>query len=117
MARVLDTVQVPAYLESSESQGAPIMPNDRRRFARRRMGGTILCQITGPLPTLQRSATISKAITLDISRSGISFLADQQLFPDEEILMWTLIGRIPCKVARCRKHNERCSEIGGEICK
>ena len=81
------------------------------------MGGSILCQVTGPLPAFPQSSRTHKVITLDISRSGISYLADQQQFPEEEVLLWTLIGRIPCKVARCLKHNDRCYEIGAEICK
>ena len=119
LARVSDTVEVPLHLQSEEGAvpGAPCVPNDRRRFARRRMGGSILCQITGPLPAFPQSGRTHKVITLDISRSGISYLADQQQFPEEEVLLWTLIGRIPCKVARCLKHNDRCYEIGVEICK
>jgi hypothetical protein len=117
LAKIPDTIEIPAHLECTGAQGSLCMPHDRRRFARRRMGGTILCQITSPLPAVTRSAAPSKVLTVDISRSGISFLADKQFYPEEEVLLWTLIGRIPCRVARCLKHNDRCYEVGAEICK
>lgn len=117
LEKVPDSVQVPDYLESSVSgeQGGPCVPHDRRRFARRKMGGDFLYQCISPLPAFPRGNGLSKVLALDVSRSGISFLADMQLYPDEEVLLWTFIGRIPCKVARCLKHNDHCYEIGAEI--
>lgn len=117
LEKLPDTVQIPAHLEPDKlaDQGEACAPHNRRRFARRKMRQQVLCQVVSILPALPRSFSTSKAIALDLSRCGISFLSDKQLFPEEEVLLWTLVGQIPCKVARCLKHNNHCYEIGAEI--
>ncbi len=117
LEKLPDTVQVPAHLKPEEfiAKGEACVPHNRRRFARRKMGQPVLYQIGSTLPAFPRNISTSKAIALDLSRCGIRFLSDKQLFPEEEVLLWTLIGQIPCKVARCLKHNDHCYEIGAEI--
>jgi hypothetical protein len=117
--RTPESVQIPPELESlaHSRDGTAITPSDLRRFARRKMLGEMFCQISGALPAFPRTSGDSKVISLDLSRGGIRFLTDKQMYPEEELLLWTLIGRIPCKVARCRKHNDACYEVGVEISK
>lgn len=110
LARLPLTMQVPSHLLAKE--GDPRVPHDLRRFARKRAHGEMLCQILSTMPTVPRGAEIRKVMSLDVSRSGFCFLLDQQLYPGEEVMLWTLIGKIPCEVARCLKHDERCYEIG-----
>jgi len=112
-ARLPETVQVPPHLDATDGEAR--VPHDLRRFARKRVRGEMLCQVIGGMPSVPRSSEISKVVSLDVSRSGFSLLMDQQLYPGEEVLLWTLIGRIPCEVARCLKHNDRCFEIGVEV--
>jgi hypothetical protein len=117
LQKLPDTVEVPSHLAPGDliAHAEACAPHNRRRFARRKMGHQILCQVASVLPAFPRKFSTCKAIALDLSRCGIRFLLDQQLFPEEEVLLWTLIGQIPCKVARCLKHNDRCYEIGAEI--
>ena len=112
-ARLPETVQVPPHLAVDDGESS--VPQNLRRFARKKVRGEMLCQITGVLPSVPRSSEVKKVVSLDLSRSGFCYLTDQQLYPGEEVLLWTLIGRIPCEVARCLKHNDRCYEIGVEV--
>ncbi len=113
IARLPQTVQVPPHLAKNGRESC--VPHDLRRFARKTIQGEILCQIDGVLPSVPRKSEVSKVDSLDMSRSGFSFLMDRQLYPGEEILLWTEIGRIPCGVARCLKHGDQCYEIGVEV--
>ena len=113
MARLPETVQVPPQWSAPE-KGSRV-PHDLRRFARKTVRGEMLCQISGTLPSVPRNTEISKVVSLDVSRGGFGFLMDKQLYPGEEILLWTQIGRVPCAVARCLKHGDRCFEIGVEV--
>ena len=110
LARLPNTVQLPPHLATNEGEWC--VPHDLRRFARKKVRGEMVCQIVGVLPSVPRSPEIKKVHSLDMSRCGFSFLMDQQLYPGEEVLLWTPIGRIPCEVARCLKHNDRCYEVG-----
>ena len=109
-----DSVQLTPDLEAALLSRASV-PHDGRRFARRKMIGDMLCQFRGALPAIPRPSGLCKVISLDISRGGIRFLTDKQMYPEEELLLWTPIGQIPCKVARCLKHDEACYEMGVEI--
>ena len=85
---------------------------DRRRFPRARFRSEAICEIIPSLPAIQRSHGFCKVYTLDISRCGFGFLAALQLFPGEQIVLWTQSGKFRCKVARCTKRNDKCFEIG-----
>ena len=113
LARLPETVQVPPQLAETDRESQ--VPCDLRRFARKTVRGEMLCQVSGTLPSVQRNPDIGKVVSLDVSRGGFGFLMDKQLYPGEEILLWTQIGRIPCKVARCLKHNDQCYEVGVEV--
>lgn len=113
IARLPETVQVPPHLTTDD--GETCSPHVLRRFARKTVRAEMLCQIGGTLPSVPRNSEINKVISLDVSRGGIGFLMNKQLYPGEEVLLWTQIGRIPCGVARCLKHNDHCFEIGVEI--
>lgn len=113
LARLPITVQAPPHLAANE--GDACASQDLRRFARKRVCGEMLCQVSSTMPTVPRGREIRKVLSLDVSRSGFCFLLDQPLYPGEEVLLWTLIGRIPCEVARCLKRGDRCYEIGVEV--
>lgn len=119
LKNIPDSVQVPAALERKASQPLPDdgLVDGRRHFARKPLEGKVVCQIIAPLPEFPRKSLLSKVITLDLSRCGMAYLADTQQFPGEKVVLWTLIGQLPCKVVRCREHNEQCFEIGVEFSK
>ena len=113
IARLPETVQVPSHLTASDDESR--VSHNLRRFARKTVRGAMLCQVGGVLPSVPRKMEISKVVSLDVSRGGFGFLLDKQLYPGEEVLLWTQIGRIPCGVARCSKHGDYCYEIGVEV--
>lgn len=112
-ARLPNTVQVPSHLLVGDRSSRVV--RDVRRFARRTVNGEMLCQLDTALPAVPRRKEVTKVVSLDVSRNGFGFLMDRQLYPGEEVLLWTKIGRVPCGVVRCLKHGERCYEIGVEI--
>jgi len=117
--KIPETIDIPPYFDVNdpEANSGPCVPNDRRRFLRRKTNAHLICQLTSSLPTFPREARVSRVIALDLSRSGMRYLIDHQQYPEEEVVLWTLGGKIPCKVARCKKHNDRCYEIGVEMMK
>ena len=116
LANTPDSVQVPPALQAlSRSQATPNAPGNHRRFARRKITGDMFCKVSNPLPKFSRTENFFKVASLDISRCGVSFLANKELYPEEALLLWTLIGRIPCRVVRCVKHNDACFEVGAEV--
>ncbi|MFN0017550.1 MAG: PilZ domain-containing protein [Pirellulaceae bacterium] len=119
LEKIPDSVQIPSCLEGSEAQ--PLrehrLADGRRHFSRQQMEGSVVCQIVTQLPAFPRKSLLSKVVTLDISRCGMAYLADQQQLPGEKVILWTLIGKLPCKVVRCRQHSEHCFEIGVEFSK
>jgi hypothetical protein len=113
MARLPETVQVPPQFSATDDR--PRVSHELRRFARKTVRGEMLCQVAGTLPSVPRDTEISRVVSLDVSRGGFGFLMDKQLYPGEEILLWTQIGRVPCSVARCLKHGDHCYEVGVEV--
>ncbi|MGE3777963.1 MAG: PilZ domain-containing protein, partial [Pirellulaceae bacterium] len=90
-------------------------PEDRRQFVRRFLREDAVCEIRQTLPVIPRRHEFSKVYLKDISKGGIGFLMSQQLFPCEQVHLWTRLGRLSCNVMRCAKQNERCYEIGARF--
>jgi hypothetical protein len=93
----------------------PSVSDERRQFPRRYLRETAVCELAQSLPAIERARTFAKVYLKDVSRGGISFLAPQQLYPCEELQLWTNSGKHACRVIRCTKHNDRCYEIGTRI--
>lgn len=113
LARLPQTVEVPSNVGANDRE-TPV-PQNLRRFARETVRGEMLCQIGGVLPSVPRRLEISKVVSLDVSRGGFCFLMNKQLYPGEEVLLWTQIGSIPCVVVRCLQFNDQCYTIGVEV--
>ena len=55
-------------------------------------------------------------LTKDISRKGVCFFHEEQLFPQERMMLDLPSGKcIEVEVNRCVKHNEQCFEIGATL--
>jgi hypothetical protein len=93
----------------------PTTPNDDRRFSRRYLRAEAICETSQSLPAIERRHEFNKVYLKDISRNGIGFITARELYPEEQVVMWTRVGKFNCSVARCRKHNDRCFEIGATI--
>lgn len=94
---------------------APIMESDLRRFLRLGAPGVAVCELLCNLPAIQRATAFMKVYTKDISRGGIGFFTSLQLYPGEDLIMWTRAGKLSYSVARCRKHGDRCFEVGAKV--
>lgn len=88
-----------------------LVPDDRRRFQRTVLRGEAICELIPSLPTVDRTRTLLKVHTKDLSRSGVAFFTAMQLYPNETIALWTTGGRLQGKVARCTKRNDSCFEV------
>lgn len=86
--------------------------DDRRQFARSHCPTDALLQVRQTLPSLARERQFYRVYTKDLSRSGVSFLHEEQLFPCEQLALWFSSSLLNCTVVRCRRYNERCYEIG-----
>lgn len=68
------------------------------------------------LPTLPREVATERICLKDVSRSGVSFLHSQQLFPGERLELVVFDGvRREITVTRCRKIQDRCFEVGATL--
>jgi hypothetical protein len=114
LAHVPTTVQLPDSWSGTEVSAALPTPvlNDRRRFPRSRTRTEAICEIIQGLAAIERPREFFKIHIKDVCRAGIGFLATFQLYPCEEVVLWTQTGRFRCKVTRCNKHNHKCFEVG-----
>lgn len=120
LTRVLSSltcrVEVPDWYQSLQAKNgsvrSPVRPDDRRRFARYHCLTPAVLECRGGLPALPREPVPFVVLCIDISRNGIAFLHESQLFPEEEITLWLPLGKLTYSIRRCRRHNERCYEIG-----
>lgn len=92
-----------------------ILPSDmreRRRHARVYCPSKILVESFPTLPAIPRNHQYVVGYSVNISKSGICFLHDTQLFPGERVTLWTHKGQLTAMVARCMKYNDQCFEVG-----
>ena len=87
--------------------------NDQRRFPRYHYHVRAVLHCRQTLPAVPRGEERYIVLTKDISRGGLCFLHEKQLFPRERMTV-DLSGErhMDIEVARCVKHNDRCFEIG-----
>jgi hypothetical protein len=93
----------------------PTVSSDRRQFARRYIRDEAVCESSKTLPAIDRPHQFSKVHLKDISRSGVAFLITHEMYPCENLFLWTHGGKLSCSVVRCVKHNDRCFEIGAKF--
>ena len=107
-------VEIPAkWTDFFDQSGfAPSMSDERRRFARVRIRSDAVCEVMRTLPAIERQHALHRIYLCDISRSGISFLNAIQLFPCEEIVLWTSSAKVKAVVRRCVKVCENGYQIG-----
>ena len=86
--------------------------DDRRRFVRLHCPSRAVLQLETTLPAIHRGRQVHCVLTKDISRSGLSFLHTEQLFPHEKVKLWLSMGKRDATVVRCLRRNEKCFEIG-----
>jgi len=91
----------------------PTCMGDKRRFPRSYFRGTAALHCRQSFPALPRPDLWYKVYTKDVSRSGVSFLHGEQLFPGEQMTLVLPDGRSRhVEVVRCHRVQQRCFEIG-----
>jgi hypothetical protein len=107
----------PEQVAEMQRQGPlPSLEGDKRRFVRfhLRARGILECRTT--LPAIPRSSGRFLVLVKNLSRSGIGFLHEAQLFPRERLKIWVEGRRwLPIEVARCRRLHDGCYEVGGRF--
>lgn len=105
-------VPVESPVPLAASAGAQSIPFDQRQAPRvnfRRRGAM---QVSQPLPTCSRTDAHGGILVWDVSRRGLRFLFDEQLFPGEQLRIWLPETELKGEVIRCRRLGPRCYEIG-----
>jgi hypothetical protein len=69
-------------------------------------------QVSQPLPAFSRADAPGGILIRDVSRRGLQFLFDQQLFPGEQLRIWLPETELKGEVIRCRRLGPRYYEIG-----
>ncbi|RCS43907.1 hypothetical protein DTL42_18125 [Bremerella cremea] len=89
---------------------------EQRRFVRFRYLTKAILRYKQSFPSIPRSDSLRLVLVTDVSKTGIGILNSEQLFPSERVNLWTSgKGILQITVARCRKVNDRCFEIGAII--
>jgi hypothetical protein len=102
-------VQLPESWDDEESPTGPkaAQQGDERRYRRFHLRGRAVLELNGKYFAV---------FTKDISRSGLAFLCEQQLFPCQKAGVWFASRpRGEIKIARCRRIGERCYECGANF--
>ena len=107
-------VQVPRTLRRLfESRGlVESKPNERRRYTRLSSPAKMLLEIDSTIRDSDHRSRFFAVLATDLSRSGVAFLHEEELFPGDSPLLWFPSGKVACRVVRCLRHNARCFEIG-----
>jgi hypothetical protein len=94
----------------------PSQINDRRRYARMYYRRPSQLALDGNLPAFPRDDLVLKTYSCDISRSGVAFLSDRELYPNETVrLVIDPLGEKRLCVVRCRRLGPRCFEVGSRF--
>ncbi len=89
---------------------------DQRRYVRKHLRVTAAIQYRRSLPALARPAQWHKVLTRDLSRSGISFLHSEQVYPVEQLLLVLPDCKPRCiEIIRCRCLGPRCYQVGASF--
>lgn len=87
--------------------------SEQRRYVRFRHLTKGILGYKQTFPAIRRTNTLHMVLITNVSRCGLGLLSHEQLFPGERMNLW-ISGRgiIQITVARCRKENDRCFEVG-----
>lgn len=117
-AQLIDTA--PLRLEDPAERSAPpaafegarTIPCEQRQSPRASLRRRGAMQVSQTLPALTRADAPGGILVRDVSRRGLQFLFDEQLFPGEQLKIWLPETELRGEVIRCRRLGPRCYEIG-----
>ncbi|MGN6137036.1 MAG: hypothetical protein ACTHOU_21340 [Aureliella sp.] len=98
-----------------EAGYAPTTHSEKRCNARVRVRcESVITSLFLP-PFVRRGQTAARVLVKDLSRTGISILAHQQMWPTETFALELHRRRLSARVVRCRKIADYCYEVGAVI--
>jgi hypothetical protein len=112
--RITLTAELAASLQAQRPP--PSMAGDNRRFVRFACFSRGILECGQTLPAIERRPEKFLVLIKNLSRSGMCWLHEAQLFPRERCQLW-MEGRRPLnlEVARCRRLHAGCYEIGAKF--
>jgi len=118
LARLECRVSIPReWLEELERGGAlPTATDEQRRFPRFHFRSRAILLYRPTLPALPRKPGRFIVLTKNVSRQGICFLHEEQLYPCERMTLWLPSGgQTEIEVVRCLRLHERCYDAGARF--
>lgn len=89
--------------------------NDQRRFVRHRFRTKGVLELNQSLPAIEREFSFHHIYTRDLSRSGVSFVYADQLYPGEVCRLWLPAKKVNAYILQCRRYNENCYVAGASF--
>ena len=111
-------VQLPnAWVEGADDGDTFVaVHREFRLFRRRQFCSSAALEYRPSFPSMSRPLTWHRVYTVNMARSGISFLHSEQLFPRERAGIVLLDGSdYDIEIVRCRRIQDRCFEIGARF--
>jgi hypothetical protein len=111
-------VQIPEHESNFFDVAGPVASQleDARGVPRYYCRSYAALKTRATLPALKREERVARVCIKDVSRFGVSFLNDVQLFPSERVQLITLDGVLrEFAVVRCRKIRDGCYEVGARL--
>ncbi len=105
-------LQVPPNLLRSLAAAKRHCPFEQRQSPRISLLLKGAADVSGSLPAFPRKDIRGRAIVCDVSLRGMRFLFDLQLWPGERVLLYLPEGQFAGEVARARRLQPQCYEIG-----
>ena len=110
-------VQLPPHMANffSEVGYMPTTFVERRSNARMRVRCEAVITSLFIPPFAKRTGQRARILVKDLSRTGLSILSHQQMWPTETFSIELHKRKLDVRVVRCRKLGERCYEVGAVI--
>lgn len=108
-------LRIPDSLRAFLNKRGPTPPvaNDLRRFPRFYYPCSAVATNGEMLPAFPRELGRVVVVTKDLSRTGISLLHTDQIYPGETLRLWLPCGEKQLLVIRCEQKADDCFEAAG----
>lgn len=111
-------VQLTSGLKQSLQRKGPVptVDNDKRQFVRFYCSARGILYCRQSLPAIFRATSEYLVLVTNLSRGGLCFVHQDQLFPRERLSVWVESKRkLDIEITRCRMINEKCYEVGAKF--
>lgn len=90
--------------------------SEQRRFVRFLHLTRGILRYRQTFPAIRRVSGLRSVLITNVSKCGVGLLNADQLFPSERMTLWmSEKGVVQITVARCRKINDHCFDVGAII--